>query len=186
MTYVVSGGTEAVVDALAEALGEPLTRGGAAEADAWLHLVPSEGESGQELDLLLRALDEAFSTMSGRCFVAVVPVEGIYGGDDGLRYGLAAAAAKRLLRQRVVPWAKRGLRLNVVEYGALDVPAGPSRREESVLVGRTPMSRLGTAQELENVIGYVTSDAASFLHGAVLRVDGGWSAYSWFYPTREI
>jgi NAD(P)-dependent dehydrogenase (short-subunit alcohol dehydrogenase family) len=73
-----------------------------------------------------------------------------------------------------------------VEYGPLDLPGGGSRRDESVLVGRTPMSRLGTVRELAHVIGYVTSGAASFVHGAVLRVDGGWSAYSWFYPTREI
>jgi NAD(P)-dependent dehydrogenase (short-subunit alcohol dehydrogenase family) len=155
--------------------------------EPWLHHVPAAEESARELELLLAALDEAFTTLApGSCFVAVVPVEDLYDGDDGLRYGLAAAAAKRLLRQRVGRWAKRGLRLNVVEYGALDVPAAESRRPESVLVERTPMRRLGTAQELADVIGYVTSGAASFLHGAVLRVDGGWSAYSWFYPTREI
>jgi NAD(P)-dependent dehydrogenase (short-subunit alcohol dehydrogenase family) len=153
----------------------------------WIHYVPSADESERELELLLSALDKAFESLPpGGCFVAVVPVEGLYSGEDGFRYGVAAAAAKRLLRQRVGPWAKRGLRLNVVEYGALDTPAVGERRQESVLVDRTPMSRLGTAEELANAIGYVTSRAASFLHGAVLRVDGGWSAYSWFFPTREI
>jgi len=186
VTYLVSGGTEPVVEALAEALGEPMIRAGAAEADAWLHLVPSEGERARELDLLLAALDEAFATLARGCFVAVVPVEGLYSGDDGFHCGVAAAAVKRQLRRRAGSWAKRGLRLNVVEYGALELPAGPSRRQESVLVGRTPMSRLGTIDELAHVIGYVTSQAASFVHGAILRVDGGWSAYSWFYPTREI
>jgi NAD(P)-dependent dehydrogenase (short-subunit alcohol dehydrogenase family) len=185
MTYVVTGGTDAVVAALAEALHAPVLgvdAPDADEADAWLHLVPSGAEA--ELDELLEAFDEAFVNLSpGGCFVAVVPVEGLYLRDD---YGLAAAAAKRLLRQRVGPWAKRGLRLNVVEYGALDLPASEARRQEAVLVGRTPMARLGSAQELADVIGYVTSGAASFVHGAVLRVDGGWSAYSWFYPTREI
>src|SRR5439155_3151151 len=118
---------------------------------------------------------------SGGCFVAVVPVEGVY-RDEGV--ALAAAAAKRLLRLRVRRWAERGLRLNVVEYGPLDLPARAARRRDDVLVDRTPMRRLGTARELADAIGYVTSRAASFLHGAVLRVDGGWSAYSWFYPTR--
>jgi len=151
---------------------------------AWLHCIPSPAGSEREVDLLLSALDEAFASLaSGGCFVAVVPVQGLYGRDD---YGLAAAVAKRSLRQRVGLWAKRGLRLNVVEYGALDLPADGARREDSVLVDRTPMQRLGTARELAGVIGYVTSEAASFVHGAVLRVDGGWSAYSWFYPTREI
>jgi meso-butanediol dehydrogenase / (S,S)-butanediol dehydrogenase / diacetyl reductase len=149
---------------------------------AVVHHVPSADESRREVELLLAALDEAFESLArGGCFVAVVPVEGLYGGDDGLHYGLAAAVAKRSLRQRVVPWARRGLRLNVVEYGPLE-----SRQNDPVLVERTPMRRAGTNEELANAIGYLTSEAASFVHGAVLRVDGGWSAYSWFYPTREI
>ena len=184
-TLVVDGGwiaSAGLPDEEESALADEVASG--EELAPRVHYIPSAVESAREPELLLAALDDAFASMApGGCFVAVVPVEGLYRRDD---YGLAAAAAKRSLRQRVVPWAKRGLRLNVVEYGALEQSATDARREESVLVDRTPMRRLGTAQELANVIGYVTSGAASFVHGAVLRVDGGWSAYSWFYPTREI
>jgi len=183
-THVVDGGWIAGVGLPDEESAEVCEVVSAGEPEPRVHLVPSAEVSEREPELLLAALDDAFASLApGACFVAVVPVEGLFRDDQ---YGLAAAIAKRSLRQRVVPWARRGLRLNVVEYGALDVRAGDARREDSVLVDRTPMRRLGTAQELGHVIGYVTSRAASFVHGAVLRVDGGWSAYSWFYPTREI
>ena len=79
------------------------------------------------------------------------------------------------------------VRLNAIEYGAVDVPSSPQRRRSiEVLLARTPMGRTGTARELADAILFLLSDAASYVTGAVLRVDGGWGAYSWFYPAQEI
>ena len=63
-----------------------------------MHVVPSAEESDRELGLLLAALDEAFESLSpGGCFVAVVPVEGLYRRDDYVRY-------QQSVRWRIVPF----------------------------------------------------------------------------------
>ncbi|MET0852598.1 MAG: SDR family oxidoreductase [Candidatus Rokuibacteriota bacterium] len=45
------------------------------------------------------------------------------------------------------------------------------------LVRRTPMGRLGTADEMGEIAVFLASDAAAYVTGEILTVDGGWSAY---------
>ena len=197
---VVTGGTQAVVGALAEALLElRLQRVGpseagearrlAAQAHGWLHLIPSETGEEREVDLLTWALEEAFEGLSPdshSSFLALVPADGVHDGPDRAECDIASAAARNAMRRCIAPWSERGLRLNVLEYGAVDLPPSPGRRPESTLVARTPMARLGTAREVADGILFLLSEPASYVTGAVLRVDGGWGAYSWFYPAQEI
>ena len=45
---------------------------------------------------------------------------------------------------------------------------------------RTPMSRLGTPDEVADAVLYLASDEASYITAETLRVDGGWTAYQLF------
>jgi NAD(P)-dependent dehydrogenase (short-subunit alcohol dehydrogenase family) len=45
--------------------------------------------------------------------------------------------------------------------------------DERKLLGRTPLGRLGEPAEIGRAIAFLLSDEASFVHGAVLKVDGG-------------
>ena len=47
---------------------------------------------------------------------------------------------------------------------------------EKSLLPLHPIGRLGTSEEVANTILWLASDAASFVHGALVTVDGGWTA----------
>jgi NAD(P)-dependent dehydrogenase (short-subunit alcohol dehydrogenase family) len=161
----------------------------AAQARAWIHFIPSEAGGQREVDLLMWALNEAAGGLTRELrssFLVVLPTEGLHHGNLSVECAIASAAARGAVRRAIIPWSRRGVRLNVIEYGAVDLPAAAFRRSASVCIDRTPMKRLGTAGELADAILFLLSDAASYVTGAVLRVDGGWGAYSWFYPAQEI
>jgi 2-dehydro-3-deoxy-D-gluconate 5-dehydrogenase len=100
----------------------------------------------------------------------------------GLAGGVAYAAAKSgllgLMRSLAVEWAPAGVRVNALAVGFVptemtrDVDGTPGRR---ALVGRTPLGRLGTPAEMGDAAAFLCSDAARYITGEVLTVDGGWS-----------
>lgn len=102
------------------------------------------------------------------------------GGDPGLAYGLAKQAVLGLARRKATSWAARGARINSVSPGSIDTPMGqqelagqPMMREMLV---STPIDRLGTADEVAAAVEFLLSDAASYITGTDLLVDGGVTA----------
>lgn len=99
--------------------------------------------------------------------------------------GQAAYAASKggvlmLGRALAVDWARYGITVNVVGPGVVDTPmsaaslADPDRRAS--LLGRVPLGRPADPREVARVIAFLTSDAARYMTGAYVPVDGGWLA----------
>lgn len=106
---------------------------------------------------------------------AAVLVGSIVGGAEGSRRSPAYAAAKAGLEGLARSLALIGspeVRVNVVAPGAVDTgfdpPAMPPSERRDV-----PVGRMGTADEVAAVIGFLLSPAASYISGSVVRVDGG-------------
>jgi NAD(P)-dependent dehydrogenase (short-subunit alcohol dehydrogenase family) len=83
-------------------------------------------------------------------------------------------------------WAARNRRINIIRVGAADDALFTSTRKLDDLVARTPMHRAATSDEIADAIDFLASEAAGYVTGSVLDVDGGWSAYSWFFPARDL
>jgi NAD(P)-dependent dehydrogenase (short-subunit alcohol dehydrogenase family) len=99
--------------------------------------------------------------------------------------GISAYAASKsgvvgVVRTLAIEWARTGSRVNCIAPGYIktgltaDLLADTDRA--AWVLGRTPMARLGTAEELSGALIYLLSEASAFMTGQVLTIDGGWLA----------
>jgi NAD(P)-dependent dehydrogenase (short-subunit alcohol dehydrogenase family) len=112
----------------------------------------------------------------------VSPDPAIY-GDSGKNnppfYGAAKAGLIQLTRYLAVHLAKRGVRVNSVSPGPFPPPsiATVSPEFHAELCRKTPMGRIGAAEELAGPVLFLLSDASTYVTGIDLPVDGGWTAW---------
>lgn len=109
---------------------------------------------------------------------------GLIGLPDRAAYCASKGAVIALTKQIAVQWAAHGIRCNSVCPGTVDSPwvgrlldeaEDPEERRRQ-LVGRQPMRRLGQPAEIAAAAIYLASDAAAFVTGTDLIIDGGITA----------
>ncbi len=94
-------------------------------------------------------------------------------------YSVAKAGIKNLTQNLGREWAKKGVRVNALRPGFF--PTEWNRRNfitperEAAILGHTPMGRYGEPSELIGAVLWLASDAASFVTGTEITVDGGFS-----------
>jgi citronellol/citronellal dehydrogenase len=93
--------------------------------------------------------------------------------------GAARAGVENMTRTLAVEWAQHGLAVNAVAPGTIRTEGTAQYPPELVEFSRqrTPMKRLGTPEEVAQLIAYLASDAASFVTGETWYIDGG--AHLW-------
>lgn len=101
-----------------------------------------------------------------------------YGVPNVAVYGAAKGGVSMLTRTLSVEWAEHGIRVNQVSPGYIATPfvdlSLPENRDyRNRLVRRTPLGRLGTPEEVSNVIAFLLSEEASYVTGQIIGVDGG-------------
>jgi 3alpha(or 20beta)-hydroxysteroid dehydrogenase len=114
---------------------------------------------------------------------AIVNIGSIYaylGGFGGsVAYHSAKAGLIGLTRNAALRYATENIRVNIVHPGFVDTAMNESTkgtRRGAEILANTPMGRLAAPEELAAAICFLASSAASFITGAQLVVDGGWSS----------
>jgi NAD(P)-dependent dehydrogenase (short-subunit alcohol dehydrogenase family) len=116
---------------------------------------------------------------SGGAAVATASMLSYVGGPRVPGYAASKGGVVALVRSLAVAWAPR-VRVNAIAPGWIATPLTAALREPGgagdAILARTPMGRWGDPEDLVGPALFLCSDAARFVTGEVLRVDGGYLA----------
>lgn len=142
-----------------------------------------ERSIGINLSGVMRCMREEAEVMlprGGGAIVNTASINGLVGNPGQPAYTAAKHGVVGLTRHGALRWAQAGIRVNAVCPGVIDTPmtapivADPAMRK--LIDGMTPMGRMGQADEIAAAVLWLCSDAASFVTGHPLVIDGGATA----------
>jgi 2-deoxy-D-gluconate 3-dehydrogenase len=100
------------------------------------------------------------------------------GGVNVVSYTAAKSAVAGVTRALANEWAGRGVNVNAIAPGYIATDNTQALRDHAArnqaILDRIPAGRWGRADDLAGATVFLASDAASYVHGTVLAVDGGW------------
>jgi NAD(P)-dependent dehydrogenase (short-subunit alcohol dehydrogenase family) len=111
------------------------------------------------------------------CMISIASVAGLIASPGLTYYATAKAALISLTRTAAREWAPFGVRANAIAPGWIETDMNVEARQNEgfteTIRDMIPLGRWGRAEEVASVARFLASDAASFITGAVIVVDGG-------------
>jgi len=113
--------------------------------------------------------------------VNIASILSIFGSGNAPAYSASKGGVTQLRRSLAIAWAEQGVRVNAIAPGwihtALTAPVRAAAGRSDMILARTPMKRWGTPEDIAGVVRFLLSDEARFMTGALVPVDGGYSAF---------
>ena len=116
---------------------------------------------------------------SGGSIVNVASIWATFGAPLNPAYTASKGGVVQLTKALAVAWAP-DIRVNAVAPGWIETdlskPAHDDAARNAAIVARTPLGRWGKPDDVAGVVAFLCSDAARFVTGTIVPVDGGYSA----------
>jgi glucose 1-dehydrogenase len=113
--------------------------------------------------------------------VNITSQHGMVGAPGHFAYAVSKGGLVQLTRQVAVEHGRDGVICNAVAPGKIMTGAvgdlSATAEGDAYVRSRTPFSRLGQSQDVASAVAFLASDAATYISGINLMVDGGWMAY---------
>lgn len=127
-----------------------------------------------------RVFGKAMLAKGGGSIVNISSIAGHVGLEKQAAYCATKGGVEQMTKAMALDWAHKGIRVNAVAYGFISTDLtegirGHDKLSENLL-SRTPMRRFGALNEVTGAVVFLASEAASFVTGTSLLVDGGWTA----------
>ena len=139
--------------------------------------------------LVGQAVARAMADAGGGAIVNMSSVNGVTAIPSIASYNASKGGIDQLTRAMALALADRGIRVNAVAPGTIATELAQkavlgSEEAKARIMSRTPLRRLGDPAEVAAVCAFLASDAASYMTGEVVYVDGGRLALNYTMPPR--
>ena len=129
---------------------------------------------GSTFFLCKYAIKKMLKNKYGR-IVNITSIVGHTGNLGQANYAASKAAIIAMSKSLAIEYAKKNITINCVSPGFIQSKMTDNILEsiKAVLTSRIPMSKLGTGEDVSNTVAFLSSDAASYITGETIHVNGG-------------
>lgn len=125
--------------------------------------------------LCARSFARAMIDAGGGSIVTISSALAFSGRANGAHYTASKGGVVALTKSLATEWGGHGIRVNSVAPGMIDTPLAGKVPDEyrAAYVGRTPLGRIGTSEDVAKVVRFLLSEDAGYVTGQTIVVNGG-------------
>ena len=115
---------------------------------------------------------------SGASIINISSIAGIMGFEYSAAYCAAKGGVRAFTKALATEVGPKGIRVNSIHPGVIDTPMtkGMTKEIEKETLSRVPLGKIGKPIDIAGPVAFLASDAAAYVNGAELVVDGGWTS----------
>jgi 3-oxoacyl-[acyl-carrier protein] reductase len=154
-----------------------------------VELSPDQWRATMETNLFgvfygCRSAGQQMIKQGGGCIINMSSILGQNAAPMRAAYSTSKSAVNMLTKVLAIEWAKEKIRVNAIAPGYIRTEMVQKSIDQDLfslkeIEKRTPLGRMGNVGDIAEAALFVASDAASFMTGEIMTIDGGWTAYGY-------